>query len=178
MKVYSQTWTVYHRHGLFTELSCTITNANISKTLINVRGTAEIRLLDSKASKRKKVYAKRCLCLTVKEMWYQYKNWGQQKMKLSLVGLQKSELKENRFSFGERDNLFIWKSIDSGDTSEQCSLASGDPLSLRHKRLGRNFFENIYQLKDHAEGLNLSEHELTSCEKCQLNRSKQHPVPK
>ena len=82
------------------------------------------------------------------------------------------------FIFGERDSLFIWINIDYEEISEQCNLANGDPLSLWHKRLGHNNVEDIYKLKDHAVGQKLSEHNLTNCETCQLNKSKKLPVPK
>ena len=82
------------------------------------------------------------------------------------------------FPFEERDSLFIWNKIDYDETSEQRNLANRDPLSLWHKRLGHNNVEDIYKLKDHAVGLKLSEHNLTNCETCQLNKSKKLPVPK
>ena len=77
------------------------------------------------------------------------------------------------FPFEERDSLIIWKNNDYEEISEQCNLANGDPLSLGH-----NNVEDIYKLKDHAVGLKLSEHNLTNCETCQLNKSKKLPVPK
>ena len=82
------------------------------------------------------------------------------------------------FPFEERDSLFIWNNIDYEEISEQCNLANGDPITLWHKRLGHNNVEDIYKLKDHAVGLKLSEHNLTNCETCQLNKSKKLPVPK
>ena len=82
------------------------------------------------------------------------------------------------FPLEERDSQFVWKNIDYEVTSEQCNLANGDPLSLWHKRLGHNNVEDIYKLKDHAVGLKLSEHNLTNCEICQINKSKKLPVPK
>ena len=81
------------------------------------------------------------------------------------------------FPFEERDSLFVGNNIDYEETSEQCNLANGDPLSLWHKRLGHNIFEVIYKLKDHAVGVKLSEHDLTNYETCQLNKSKKRPVP-
>ena len=74
--------------------------------------------------------------------------------------------------------MFIWTNIDYEETSEQCNLANGDPLSLWHKRLGHNNVQGIYKLKDHAVRIKLSEHNLTNCETCQLNKSKKPPVPK
>ena len=82
------------------------------------------------------------------------------------------------FPFEERDSLFIWNSIDYEECSEQCNLANGDPLKLWHKRLGHINIEDIYNLKDHAVGLKLSEHNLKHCETCQLNKSRKLPVPK
>ena len=76
------------------------------------------------------------------------------------------------FPFQERESLFIWKDIDYEETSEQRSLVNRDPLCLWHKRLGHKYVEDIYQLKDHVVGLKLSEHDLTNCETCQLNKSK------
>ena len=82
------------------------------------------------------------------------------------------------FSFEERDSLFICNNIDYEEISERCNLANVDPLSLWHKSLGHNNVEDIYNLKDHAVGLKLSEHNLRNCETCQLNKSKKLPVPK
>ena len=44
--------------------------------------------------------------------------------------------------------------------------------------MGHNIVEDIYKLKDHAVELKLSEHNLTICETCQLNKSKKLLVPK
>ena len=74
--------------------------------------------------------------------------------------------------------MFIWNNIDYKEISGHCNLANGDLLSLWHKRLGHNNVADIYKLKDHAVGLKLSEHNLTNCETCQLNKSKKLPVPK
>ena len=47
--------------------------------------------------------------------------------------------------------MFIWNNIDYEETSQQCNLANGDPLSLWQKRLGHNNVEGIYNLNDHLE---------------------------
>ena len=62
--------------------------------------------------------------------------------------------------------------------TENCNLASGDKLSLRHKLLGHNNIEDLLKLKDHAIGLRISEHDVGNCETCQLNNSWKLPVPK
>ena len=74
--------------------------------------------------------------------------------------------------------MFIWNNIDYEESSEQCNLANRDPLRLWHKRLGHINVEDIYNLKDQAVGLKLSEHNSTHCETCQLNKSRKFPVPK
>ena len=62
--------------------------------------------------------------------------------------------------------------------SENCNLASRDGLSLWHKRLGHNNIEDLLKLKDQAIGLKINEHDLRTCDTCQLNKSKKLPVPK
>ena len=161
------------------EYSGTITNANSSKNLISGKGTVEIRVLDSNGSERKirlsnavhdpnntqNLVSGSKLRATGKEVFF---------------GRSLEIRTKNRtiFPFGERDSLFIWNNIDYQETSEQCNSGNRDPLSLRHKRLGHCNVEDIYKLKDLAVGLKLSEHNLTNCEICQLNKSKKLSVPK
>ena len=79
--------------------------------------------------------------------------------------------------FEEQDIIFFWKTVNSIG-SENCNLASGDRLSLWHKRLGHNNIEDLLKLKDHAIGPKVSEHDLGNCDTCQLNKSRKLPVPK
>ena len=158
------------------EYSGTITNANSSKSLISGKGTVEIRVPDSNGLERKMRLSNALLV----------PNNTRNLVSVSKLRATGNEVVFGRtleirtkngtvFPFEERDSLFIWHNIDYG---EQCNLANGDPLSLWHKRLGHNNVEDIYKLKDHAAGLKLSEHNLTNCETCQLNKSKKLPVPK
>ena len=81
------------------------------------------------------------------------------------------------FPFEEQDNLSLWKTVISKG-SENSNLASGDRLSLWHKRLGHNNIEDLLKLKDHAIELKKKEHDIGNCETCQLNKSRKLPVPK
>ena len=156
-----------------------ITNANSSKSLISGKGTVEIRVLDFNGSDQKIRLSNALLVpnntrnlVSVSKL----KATGNE----ILFGrtLKKRTKNGTIFPFEERDSLFIWKNFDYEEISEQCNLANGDPLSLWHKRLGHNNFEDIYKLKDHAVGLKLSEHNFARCKTCQLNKSKKLPVPK
>ena len=161
------------------EYSGTITNANSSKSLISGKGAVEIRVLGSNGSEQK-IRLSNALLVPNNTR--------------NLVSVTKLRATGNEVLFGKtleirtkngtifpsekRDNMFIWNNIHYKEISEQCNLANGDPLSLWHKRLGYNNLDDIYKLKDHAVGLKLSEHNLTNCETCQLNKSKKLPVPK
>ena len=161
------------------EYSGTITNANSSKSSISGKGTVEIRVLDSNGLARK-IRLNNALLVP---------NNTRNLISVSKLRATGNEVLFGRtleirtkngtiFPFEERDSLFIWNNTDYEEISEQCNLANGDPLSLWHKRLGHKNVEDIYKLKDHAVGLKLSEHNLTNCETCQLNKSKKLPVPK
>ena len=161
------------------EYSGTITNANSSKCSISGKGTVEIGVLDSNGSERK---IRLSNVLNVPNNTRNLVSVSKLRATGNEVFFSRTlEIRTKNgtiFLFEERDSQFIWKNIDYEVTSEQCNLANGDPLSLWHKRLGHNNVEDIYKLKDHAVGLKLSEHSLTNCEICQLNKSKKLPVQK
>ena len=159
--------------------SGTITNANSIKNLISGKGTVENTVLDPNGSERK-IRLSNALPVP---------NNTRKLVSVSKLRATGNEVLFGRtleiqtkngtiFPFEERASLFIWNNIDYEETSEQCNLANGNTLSLWHKRLGHNNVEDIYKLKDYAVELKLSEHNLTNCETCQVNKSKKLPVPK
>ena len=157
----------------------TITNANSSKSLISGKGTVEIRALNSNCSDRKIRLSnsmhvpnntKNLVSVSKFRATGNEEFFGRTLEKRSKIGTV--------FLFEERDSLFICKNIIYEETSEYGNLANGDRFSLWHKPLGHNNVENIYKLKDHVVGLKLSEHDLTNCETCQLNKSEKLAVPK
>ena len=151
------------------EYSGTITNANSSKSSISGKGTVELRVLDSRMNNALLVPSNTRNLISVSKL----RATGNE---VVFGGTLEIRTKNGTvFPFEERDSLFIWHNIDYG---EQCNIANGDPLSLRHKRLGHNYVEDIYKLKDRAVGLKVNEHDLANCEICQLNKSKKLPVPK
>ena len=144
------------------EYSGTITNANSSKSSISVKGTFEITVLDSNGSERKIRLSNALLVpnntrnlVSVSKL----RATGKEVFFGRTLGIRTKN--GTILPFDERDSLFIWNNIDYEETSEQCHLANGDLLSLWHKRLGHNV-EDIYNLKDQAVGLKVSEHNLTN----------------